>query len=196
MNKNSKKKPTYNEGENDSVIQQQTEENTSGQIEDSNEIIVLKDKIITLEKELDDSKKKEEDVYARLLRLSAEFDNYKKRTTREKEALYIDATVDTLKEILPIVDNFERALSVKNCDDVAVLKKGLDMVYRQFIETLTQIGVETIDAVGNEFDPNLHNAVIHVEDENYGSNEVVEELQKGYKIKDKIIRHSYVKVAN
>jgi len=196
MNKNSKKKPTYNEGENDSVIQQQTEENTSGQIEDSNEIIVLKDKIIALEKELDDSKKKEEDVYARLLRLSAEFDNYKKRTTREKEALYIDATVDTLKEILPIVDNFERALSVKNCDDVAVLKKGLDMVYRQFIETLTQIGVETIDAVGNEFDPNLHNAVIHVEDENYGSNEVVEELQKGYKIKDKIIRHSYVKVAN
>ena len=196
MNKNSKKKPTHNDVENDSVIQQQTEENTSGQIEDSNEIIVLKDKIITLEKELDDSKKKEEDVYARLLRLSAEFDNYKKRTTREKEALYIDATVDTLKEILPIVDNFERALSVKNCDDVAVLKKGLDMVYRQFIETLTQIGVETIDAVGNEFDPNLHNAVIHVEDENYGSNEVVEELQKGYKIKDKIIRHSYVKVAN
>jgi molecular chaperone GrpE len=196
MNKNSKKKPTHNDVENDSVIQQQTEENTSGQIEDSNEIIVLKDKIIALEKELDDSKKKEEDVYARLLRLSAEFDNYKKRTTREKEALYIDATVDTLKEILPIVDNFERALSVKNCDDVAVLKKGLDMVYRQFIETLTQIGVETIDAVGNEFDPNLHNAVIHVEDENYGSNEVVEELQKGYKIKDKIIRHSYVKVAN
>lgn len=196
MNKNSKKKPTHNDVENDSVIQQQTEENTSGQIEDSNEIIVLKDKIIALEKELDDSKKKEEDVYARLLRLSAEFDNYKKRTTREKEALYIDVTVDTLKEILPIVDNFERALSVKNCDDVAVLKKGLDMVYRQFIETLTQIGVETIDAVGNEFDPNLHNAVIHVEDENYGSNEVVEELQKGYKIKDKIIRHSYVKVAN
>ena len=196
MNKNSKKKPTHNDVENDSVIQQQTEENTSGQIEDSNEIIVLKDKIIALEKELDDSKEKEEDVYARLLRLSAEFDNYKKRTTREKEALYIDATVDTLKEILPIVDNFERALSVKNCDDVAVLKKGLDMVYRQFIETLTQIGVETIDAVGNEFDPNLHNAVIHVEDENYGSNEVVEELQKGYKIKDKIIRHSYVKVAN
>lgn len=196
MNKNSKKKPTHNDVENDSVIQQQTEENTSGQTEDSNEIIVLKDKIIALEKELDDSKKKEEDVYARLLRLSAEFDNYKKRTTREKEALYIDATVDTLKEILPIVDNFERALSVKNCDDVAVLKKGLDMVYRQFIETLTQIGVETIDAVGNEFDPNLHNAVIHVEDENYGSNEVVEELQKGYKIKDKIIRHSYVKVAN
>ena len=196
MNKNSKKKPTCNEVENDSVIKQQTEENTSGQIEDSNEIIVLKDKVIALEKELDDSKKKEEDVYARLLRLSAEFDNYKKRTTREKEALYIDATVDTLKEILPIVDNFERALSVKNCDDVAVLKKGLDMVYRQFIETLTQIGVETIDAVGNEFDPNLHNAVIHVEDENYGSNEVVEELQKGYKIKDKIIRHSYVKVAN
>ena len=196
MNKNSKKKPMNNDVENDSVIQQQTEENTSGQIEDSNEIIVLKDKIIALEKELDDSKKKEEDVYARLLRLSAEFDNYKKRTTREKEALYIDATVDTLKEILPIVDNFERALSVKNCDDVAVLKKGLDMVYRQFIETLTQIGVETIDAVGNEFDPNLHNAVIHVEDENYGSNEVVEELQKGYKIKDKIIRHSYVKVAN
>lgn len=196
MNKNSKKKPTHNDVENDSVIQQQTEENTSGQIEDSNEIIVLKDKIIALEKELDDSKKKEEDVYARLLRLSAEFDNYKKRTTREKEALYIDATIDTLKEILPIVDNFERALSVKNCDDVVVLKKGLDMVYRQFIETLTQIGVETIDAVGNEFDPNLHNAVIHVEDENYGSNEVVEELQKGYKIKDKIIRHSYVKVAN
>ena len=196
MNKNSKKKPTHNDVENNSVIQQQTEENTSGQIEDSNEIIVLKDKIIALEKELDDSKKKEEDVYARLLRLSAEFDNYKKRTTREKEALYIDATVDTLKEILPIVDNFERALSVKNCDDVAVIKKGLDMVYRQFIETLTKIGVETIDAVGNEFDPNLHNAVIHIEDENYGSNEVVEELQKGYKIKDKIIRHSYVKVAN
>ena len=196
MNKNSKKKPTHNEVGKESVIKQQTEENTSGQIEDSNEMVVLKDKITALEKEIDDNKKKEEDVYARLLRLSAEFDNYKKRTTREKETLYIDVTVDTLKEILPIVDNFERALSVKNCDDVAVIKKGLDMVYRQFIETLTKIGVETIDAVGNEFDPSLHNAVIHVEDENYGSNEVVEELQKGYKIKDKIIRHSYVKVAN
>lgn len=196
MNKNSKKKSIHDEDEPESVIQHQNEDDTTEKIEYSKEMLALKDKIISLKKKLDESKKKEEEEYARLLRLSAEFDNYKKRTTREKEALYIDVTVDTLKEILPIVDNFERALSVKDCDDITILKKGLDMVYRQFIETLTKIGVETIDAVGNEFDPNLHNAVMHIEDENYGTNEVAEELQKGYKIKDKIIRHSYVKVAN
>jgi molecular chaperone GrpE len=137
------------------------------------------------------------ELFDRYQRLAAEFDNYKKRTVREKDALYSDATADVIKELLPVLDNFERALSAAGNDikDEALMM-GIEMIYKQFWEMLTKIGLSKMASVGEKFDPNLHNAVMHVEDDRYGENEVVEELQAGYILKDKIVRHSYVKVAN
>jgi molecular chaperone GrpE len=138
-----------------------------------------------------------EEYFNMLQRTAAEFDNYKKRTAREKEALYQDATCDVVAAFLPVVDNLERAIQAANNDaGNNSLKEGIELVYRQFGDVLKKLNVEVIEAVGKEFDPNLHNAVSHVEDENYGENEVVEEFQKGYILKDKVIRHSMVKVAN
>lgn len=138
-----------------------------------------------------------EEYFNMLQRTAAEFDNYKKRTAREKEALYQDATSDVVAAFLPVVDNLERAIQAASNDAGSnSLKEGIELVYRQFSEVLKKLNVEVIEAVGKEFDPNLHNAVSHIDDENYGENEVVEEFQKGYILKDKVIRHSMVKVAN
>jgi len=138
-----------------------------------------------------------EEYFNKLQRLAAEFDNYKKRTAKEKEALYLDATSDVVAAFLPVVDNLERALeAAKNTTNADSLKEGIELVYRQIRDVLEKLDVEAIEAVGNEFDPNLHNAVSHIEDEQYGDNVVVEEFQKGYICKDKVIRHSMVKVAN
>lgn len=129
----------------------------------------------------------------RLLRLTAEYDNYRKRTAKEKEGIYSDAYVDVLKEIIPILDNLERAIAADgNIDD---LKKGIEMTIKGCKDSFTKLGVEEIDATG-EFDPNLHNAVMHIEDESLGKNVVAEVFQKGYKKDEKIIRHTMVKVAN
>jgi len=129
----------------------------------------------------------------RLLRLTAEYDNYRKRTAKEKEGIYSDAYVDVLKEIVPILDNLERAVAADgNIED---LKKGIEMTIKGCKDSFAKLGVEEIDASG-EFDPNLHNAVMHIEDENLGKNVVAEVFQKGYKKDDKIIRHTMVKVAN
>jgi molecular chaperone GrpE len=129
----------------------------------------------------------------RLLRLTAEYDNYRKRTIKEKEGIYSDAYIDVLKEIIPILDNLERAVAADgNIDD---LKKGIEMTIKGCKDSFVKLGVEEIDATG-EFDPNLHNAVMHIEDENLGKNVVAEVFQKGYKKDDKIIRHTMVKVAN
>ncbi len=137
------------------------------------------------------------ELFDRYQRLAAEYDNYKKRTTREKEVLYSDATADVIKEILPVLDNFERALSAAGSDikDEALMM-GIEMIFKQFWEILLKMGLSRMQCVGEKFDPNLHNAVMHVEDERYGENEVIEELQAGYILKDRIVRHSYVKVAN
>lgn len=138
-----------------------------------------------------------EEYFNKLQRIAAEFDNYKKRTAKEKEALYLDATSDVVAAFLPVVDNLERALeAAKNTTNADSLKEGIELVYRQIRDVLGKLDVEVIEAVGNEFDPNLHNAVSHIEDEQYGENVVVEEFQKGYICKDKVIRHSMVKVAN
>jgi molecular chaperone GrpE len=139
-----------------------------------------------LREELDNTKD-------RLLRLTAEYDNYRKRTTKEKEGIYSDAYVDVLKEIIPILDNLERAVAADgNIED---LKKGIEMTIKGCKDSFAKLGVEEIDASG-EFDPNLHNAVMHIEDESLGKNVVAEVFQKGYKKDDKIIRHTMVKVAN
>lgn len=129
------------------------------------------------------------------LRLCAEYDNFKKRTAREKEAIYIDAAADAIKEILPVMDNLERAMmSIADKDNDVY--KGIEMVYKQTEEIFKKLGVCETKAVGEEFNPSLHNAVMHIEDENITENTVVEEFQKGYTYKDKVLRYSMVKVAN
>lgn len=128
-------------------------------------------------------------------RLLAEYDNFKKRTVKEKEAIYTDSVRDTVAELLPVIDNLLRAVdafSDKECEEC----KGVAMVLKQTEEIFLKLGVTEIKAVGEQFDPEFHNAVMHVEDENAGDNTVVEEFQKGYIYKDKVIRYSMVKVAN
>lgn len=146
----------------------------------------LKEENAKLKEELDSTKDT-------LLRLRAEYDNYRKRTTKEKEGIYADAYVDVVKEILPIIDNLERAMAAEG--NVEDLKKGIEMTMKGCNDAFTKLGIEEIDASG-EFDPNLHNAVMHIEDENLDKNVVAEVFQKGYKKGDKIIRHTMVKVAN
>jgi molecular chaperone GrpE len=132
-----------------------------------------------------------------LQRSVAEFDNYKKRTAREKQCLYSDTTGEILAALLPVLDNLERAIVTDdNSENLKSFKEGVTLVYKQFKEILKDFGVEEIDCVGQKFDPQLHNAVLHEEDESLGENVVKEEFCKGYKIKDKVIRHSMVKVAN
>ena len=134
------------------------------------------------------------DRYKRSL---AEFDNYRKRTEKEKSAMYGMGLKTVVEKILPVVDNFERGLATVPEDkkDEAFVT-GMQAVYKQFMTTLDGLGVKPIEALGQEFDPNLHNAVMHIEDENFGTNVVAEEFQKGYMYQDTVIRHSMVKVAN
>ncbi|MBE7065807.1 MAG: nucleotide exchange factor GrpE [Ruminococcaceae bacterium] len=127
-------------------------------------------------------------------RLAAEYDNYKRRTLKELDARYSDAKFDVLKSILPVIDNFERALSTFSDDDPQ--KQGVTMIYEQFKSILTANGVYEIEALGVEFDPNVHNAVMHVEDPELGENIIAEVFEKGYKTDDKVLRYSMVKVAN
>ena len=135
-----------------------------------------------------------EDLTDRLKRSMAEFDNYRKRTEKEKSSMYIIGAREIIEKILPVVDNFERGLAQAPEGDA--FADGMQMIYKQLLTTLEGLGVEAIEAVGKEFNPDFHNAVMHVEDENAGENMVVEELQKGYTYKEFVVRHSMVKVAN
>ena len=139
------------------------------------------------------AEKPQEDA-ERYLRLMAEFDNYKKRSARERENIYTDVRVDTVTKFLPVFDNLERALKTETADEA--YKRGVEMTFNQLTDVFKKLGVEEIESVGKPFDPKLHNAVMHVEDESLGENEIVEEFQKGFKIGDKVIRFSMVKVAN
>lgn len=130
------------------------------------------------------------------MRLYAEYDNFRRRTALEKEGIYSDAYVDALTQILPILDNMERAAQFSPEDAESPIAKGITLTVKSFTETLSKMGVEEIEALGAQFDPNLHNAVMHVDDEQYGENEIVEVLMKGYKRGDKVLRYSMVKVAN
>ena len=134
----------------------------------------------------------EQDKY---LRLAAEYDNYRKRTAKEKESLYNDAKIDTVNALLGVYDNLERGIAQYG-DEESPHRKGLEMVFNQFKESLRKLGVETMDAVGQPFDPEKHNAVMHIEDESYGENTVVEVLQQGFTLGDKVLRFAIVKVAN
>lgn len=130
------------------------------------------------------------------LRLAAEYDNYRKRTAKEKEGIYANAKIDTIKGMLPVYDNLERGLAQFGAEDDDPHKKGLEMIFNQYKEALTMLGVTPIDCVGKEFDPERHNAVMHIEDESCGENTVVEVLQQGFMLGDKVLRFAIVKVAN
>ena len=131
------------------------------------------------------------------LRVLAEYDNYKKRTQKEKEAIYIDSVGETVTNLLPIIDNFERAISAFSEEDKQTdFYKGVEMIYNQMLDSFSKLGVEPIKSLGEEFNPELHNAVMHIEDESVADNTVVEEFQKGYVYREKVIRYSMVKVAN
>ena len=148
-------------------------------------------------KKKDKKDEKIEELTDKLTRQMAEFDNFRKRTEKEKSQMYEVGAKDIIEKILPVVDNFERGL-----DAVPEEKKedpfiqGMEKVYKQFMTVLESVEVKPIEALGNQFDPNFHNAVMHVEDENFGENEVAEEFQKGYMYRDSVVRHSMVKVAN
>lgn len=135
-----------------------------------------------------------EELTDRLKRSMAEFDNFRKRTEKEKSGMYIVGAKEIIENMLPVVDNFERGLAQAPEGDA--FAEGMQMIYKQLMTTLEGLGVEAIEAVGKEFDPDFHNAVMHVEDEEAGDNMVVEELQKGYTYKGFVVRHSMVKVAN
>ena len=127
----------------------------------------------------------------------AEFENFRNRTEKEKSQMYMVGARDVIEKLLPVVDNFERGLkSIPEDQKDGPVASGMEMIYKQLITVLTDLGVTPIEAVGQEFDPNFHNAVMHVEDENFGENEVAEEFQKGYMYRDSVVRHSMVKVAN
>ena len=145
-------------------------------------------------KEKDTFEQQIEELTDRLKRNMAEFDNFRKRTEKEKSSMYIIGAKDIVEKMLPVVDNFERGLAQAPEGDS--FADGMKMIYKQLITTLDELGVKPIEAVGKEFDPNFHNAVMHVEDEEAGENIVVEEFQKGYTYKDFVVRHSMVKVAN
>ena len=133
----------------------------------------------------------------KLKRQLAEFENFRNRTDKEKSQMYAVGAKDVIEKILPVIDNFERGLkSIPEDQKGGPVASGMEMIYKQLITVLSGLGVTPIEAVGQEFDPNLHNAVMHAEDEGLGENIVAEEFQKGYKYKDTVLRHSMVKVAN
>ena len=142
--------------------------------------------------------KKNEEIAAmddRYTRLVAEYDNFKKRTVKEKENIYTSSVCDVVTEILPVLDNLDRALGAFENKESAEYK-GVEMIKKQTLDIFTKIGVEEIKAVGETFDPEKHNAVMHIDDDSFGENVVAEEFQKGYCFKEKVIRYSMVKVAN
>lgn len=145
----------------------------------------------------DKKDEKIEELTDRLTRQMAEFDNFRKRTDREKSQMYEIGAKDIIEKILPVVDDFERGLhAVKEEEKENPFVQGMEMVYKKLMTTLEGVGVKPIEAVGTEFNPDFHNAVMHVEDENFGENIVAEEFQKGYMYRDSVVRHSMVKVAN
>lgn len=154
------------------------------------------------ERKAEEKEKKAEEKHAaemaamndKYLRLYAEYDNYRKRSQKEKDNLYGDIRADVLAKFLPVYDNLARALAVPTEDEA--YKRGVEMIMTQFKTTMEKLGVTEIESLGQKFDPNLHNAVMHVDDEEKGENEVVEVFQEGFKIGEKIVRFAMVKVAN
>lgn len=165
-----------------------TPENSEETVEEKSEAALLQEKVDELQAKLTETE-------GRTLRLQADFENYKRRVQMDKQAAEKYRAQSLVSDILPALDNFERAMQVEATDEqTKSLLQGMEMVHRQLLEALTKEGVEVIEAVGKQFDPNEHQAIMQVEDSEFESNAVVEEFQKGYKLKDRVIRPSMVKV--
>lgn len=189
---------TVQEGPGDTVAsEEELPEEEVGAEEDSvNEEKAAK-KFFGKKNKKDKKDEKIEELTDRLTRQMAEFDNFRKRTEKEKSHMYEIGAKDVINKILPVVDNFERGLAaVSEEEKNTPFVEGMDKIYKHLMTTLEEIGVKPIEAVGQEFNPDFHNAVMHVEDEELGENIVAEEFQKGYTYRDSVVRHSMVKVAN
>ena len=174
------------------------QDNTNAEQADLNEVSETKE-AEELAKKLDDKEKELQETSQKYLRLAAEYDNFRKRTQKEKEALYADSIITVVKEWLPVLDNLDRAAHLveqTQSPDAIKIAEGLAMVRKQACDVMDKLGVSEIDCLNAEFDPNLHDAVMHVEDDSFGPSTVVEVLQKGYQLGESVIRYSIVKVAN
>ena len=163
------------------------EENAEAQTEDTVEE--------SLEEKLAKAENEAKENFDKYIRKVAEFDNFRKRTNAEKAAMYSNGVRETVEKLLPVIDNFERAVTMAE-EKESSLYKGVEMILKQFTEITASLGVEEIPALGEPFDPNVHSAVMHIEDESCDENVIVEVFQKGYKLGDRVIRPSMVKVAN
>lgn len=177
--------------ENDSEAEETDEEEGDSESEDKK-----KEGSKFFKKKKDKKDEKIEELNDKYTRLFAEFDNFRKRSEKEKNAMFEVGAKSVIEKILPIIDSFERGLATIPDEEKNGFAEGMDKVYKQLITSLEEAGVKQIEAVGQEFDPNLHNAVMHIEDESLGENIVAEELQKGYIYRETVVRHSMVKVAN
>ncbi len=202
MTDNEEVKDTENTCENETAdtceeVKQETITNDDETL-DKEEAVSAKGKSSRKEKKEKKDKKdqKIEELNDRLMRLMAEYDNYRKRTEKEKSAMYETGVRSFVEKILPVLDNFERGFGCVEADAEDAFTQGMRKIYEQFVSMMNEAGVTEIEAVGKEFDPNLHNAVMHIDDEEFGDNMVVEEFQKGYMYRDTVIRYSMVKVAN
>ena len=153
----------------------------------------LKAEIDDLKKSLSEKEKELSEQSDKYMRVLAEYDNFRRRTQKERDNIYSDAYSDAVEYILPIYDNMERAAQYADSESMA---EGISLLLKSFDDAMSKMGITEIEALGKQFDPEIHNAVMHVEDENYGENEVIEVLQKGFRREDKIIRYAMVKVAN
>lgn len=185
------------------AVEEVTEDATQEETEveageaDASEETKEKKKIFGRKPKKDPKDEKIEELTDRVMRQMAEFDNFRKRTEKEKASMYEVGVKSVIEKLLPIVDSFERGFSTVDEEDKEdSFVKGMEMVYKQILTTFETIGVKPIEAVGQEFNPDLHNAVMHVDDETVGENIVVEEFQKGYTYHDAVVRYSMVKVAN
>ena len=192
MTKNSDvepKKKTGTEEEVDKVAEAPVQKD-SDDLDKQNENIDLNEVIKKKDAELNE-------LVGTMQRLAAEYDNFRKRTQKEKERIYIDALADVVGKLLPVVDNLERAVTAAEQDESKGLQEGINLIYKQTLDALDKLGVKPIETVGKCFDPEIHDAVMHIEDDSLECNIIVEEFQKGYIYKDEVvIRHSVVKVAN
>lgn len=187
-----KNTPDENQEENKEAAEADTKENDAAAEEQSKSPVKEKKK-----KKKDKKDEKIEELNDRLLRNIAEFENFRNRSEKEKSAMFEIGAKSVIEKILPVVDNFERGLdAISEEEKESAFVKGMEAIYKQFSGVLEEIGVVPIEAVGKEFDPNLHNAVMHDEDESKEANIVSEEFQKGYMYKDNVVRHSMVKVVN
>lgn len=176
------------------IITEQPDDDGDTSMENNHDALKSTAREQELEEEAEQLRTEKDKMFDQLARIQAEYDNFKKRTQKEKQASQKYKAQELVSALLPVIDNFERALKTQVSDDAAGFVEGMEMVYRQLLEALKNEGVSEIESVGKEFDPNMHHAVMQAEDENYDSNIIVEELQKGYILKDKVIRPAMVKV--